>query len=162
MTDTQPENPPEDQQENPRAYPNRPFVGVGVVIFRDDEVLLAERGKRPSQNFWSIPGGAQELGETVEETGVREIREETGLEIEVLGLVDVIDSISHDSDGKVQFHYTLVDLMAEWRSGEAIAADDVAAVCWAKLEDLETYGLRQMTLDVILLADKKRRVLNRS
>lgn len=145
------------EPENPRAYPDRPFVGVGVVVFRGDEVLLAQRGKRPRLNTWSIPGGAQEIGETVFEAGIREIREETGLEIEILGLVDVIDSINRDSDGGVQFHYTLVDLMAEWRSGEAKAADDVAAVRWVKLDDLARYELRQVTHDVILLAHSKRR-----
>ena len=143
--------------DNPRAYPDRPFVGVGVVIFRGEEVLLAQRGKRPRMNTWSIPGGAQEIGETVEEAAIREIREETGVEIHILGLVDVIDSINRDADGKVQFHYTLVDLMAEWRSGEAAAADDVAAVCWVKLADLADYDLRQITHDVILLAHRKRR-----
>lgn len=145
----------DQEPENPRAYPHRPFVGVGVVIFRGEEVLLAQRGKRPRLNTWSIPGGAQEIGETVEEAGIREIREETGLEIEVLGLVDVIDSINRDADGKIQFHYTLVDLMAEWRGGEAIAADDVAAVRWVKLEELPDYDLRQVTYDVILLAHRK-------
>ena len=144
------------EPENPRAYPRRPFVGVGVVIFRGEEVLLAQRGKRPRRNTWSIPGGAQELGETVEQAGIREIREETGLEIEILGLVDVVDSINRDDDGKVQFHYTLVDLMAEWRGGEAVAADDVAAVRWVKVKDLAKYDLRQVTYDVILLAHSKR------
>lgn len=147
----------EQETENPRAYPDRPFVGVGVVIFRDDHVLLAQRGKRPNRDSWSIPGGAQELGETVEEAASREIREETGLEIELLGLVDVINSINRDDDGKVQFHYTLVDFMAEWRSGEAVAADDVAAVRWVLLDDLDQYQLRRITHDVILLADRKRR-----
>jgi len=132
---------------------------VGVVIFRGEDVLLAQRGKRPHSDTWSIPGGAQELGETVEEAAIREIREETGLEIEVLGLVDVIDSINRDADGEVQFHYTLVDLMAEWRAGEAVAADDVAAVRWVTLDDLDDYQLRRITHDVILLADKKRREL---
>jgi mutator protein MutT len=146
----------DQESENPRAYPDRPFVGVGVVIFRGDEVLLAQRGKRPLQNSWSIPGGAQELGETVEEAAIREIQEETGLEVDILGLIDVIDSISHDSDGKVLFHYTLVDLMAEWKAGEAAAADDVAAVRWVKIDDIAQYQLRQVTHDVILLANRKR------
>ena len=74
-------------------------------------------------------------------------------------LVDVIDSINRDADGEVQFHYTLVDLMAEWRAGEAVAADDVAAVRWVTLDDLDDYQLRRITHDVILLADKKRREL---
>lgn len=151
MTDTEP--------ENPRAYPDRPFVGVGVVIFRGDQVLLAQRGKPPQELFWSIPGGAQELDETVRETGLREVREETGLEVEILGLIDVVDSISRDSDGRVQFHYTLVDFFAEWRGGEAIAGDDCPGVCWADIDDLDRYGLRAATLEIIQLAAQKRREL---
>src|SRR5690606_17052775 len=89
----------EQEPVNPRAYPDRPYVGVGVVVFRGDEVLLAMRGKLPRRFTWSIPGGAQEVGETVREAAAREIREETGLEIEILGLVDVIDSINREPDG---------------------------------------------------------------
>ena len=149
----------EKEPENPRAYPDRPYVGVGVVIFRGDQVLLAQRGKPPRQLSWSIPGGAQELDETVREAGLREVREETGLEIDILGLIDVVDSISRDPDGRVQFHYTLVDFYAEWRSGEAIAGDDCPAVCWANLDDLDGYDIRAITLEIIHLAAKKRRDL---
>ena len=152
MTDVKP--------ENPRAYPDRPYVGVGVVIFRGDQVLLAQRGKPPREIFWSIPGGAQELDETVREAGLREVKEETDLEVEILGLIDVVDSITRDPDGRVEFHYTLVDFFAEWRSGEAVAGDDCPEVCWADLDDLERYGLREATLEIINLAAQKRRALH--
>jgi len=142
--------------DNPRLYPDRPFVGVGVVIFRGDEVLLARRGKRPRRDEWSIPGGAQEIGETVFEAGRRETREETGLEIEILGLVDVVDAISRDEDGRVRFHYTLVDLVGEWRAGEAVPDDDVAALRWVPLAELDGYALRGATREVILEAARKR------
>lgn len=151
----------DEEAVNPRAYPDRPFVGVGVVIFRGHEVLLAQRGKRPRQFTWSIPGGAQELGETVHEAATREIREETGLEIEILGLVDVVDAINREPDGRVLFHYTLVDLFAEWRGGEAVAGDDVAEVRWVTLDQLDGYRLRPVTHDVILLAARKREELLR-
>ena len=72
-----------------REYPDRPFVGVGVVVWRGDNVLLIQRGKPPRIGAWSLPGGAQELGETVRETAVREVREETGVEIDVTHLIDV-------------------------------------------------------------------------
>ena len=145
-----------EHKRNPRSYPDRPYVGVGVVIFRDDQVLLAQRGKWPRKFTWSIPGGAQELGETVHQAGVREIREETGLEVDIIGLVDVVDSISHDEEGRVLFHYTLVDLAAEWRSGEAVAADDVPAVKWVDIPDIATRGLRDSTLRVIRMAEELR------
>ena len=133
----------------PRSYPDRPYVGVGIVVFRDDEVLLVERAKPPIRNRWSIPGGAQEIGETVREAASRELMEETGLEADVIGLIDVVDGITRDQDSRVQFHYTLVDFAAEWRSGEAAAADDVAAVRWVPLADLEAMGLWTETVRII-------------
>ena len=147
-------------QENPRAYPDRPYVGVGIIVFRGDEVLLAQRGKPPNMGSWSIPGGAQELGETVHEAAARELKEETDLEAEILGLVDVVDSIRHDDDGNVSFHFTLVDVVAEWRAGEAVAGDDVPAVKWVKFENLDAYGLRDVTLRVIHMAEELRRAKN--
>ena len=145
------------EPDHPRAYPDRPYVGVGVVIFRGDQVLLAQRGRSPGEVFWSIPGGAQEIDETVREAGLREVWEETGLEVEILGLIDVVDSISRDEEGRVKFHYTLVDFFAEWRNGEAVAGDDCPAVCWANVDELDGYSLRDMTLEIIRLAAEKRR-----
>ena len=133
----------------PRSYPDRPYVGVGIVVFRGDEVLLVERTKPPIRNRWSIPGGAQEIGETVHEAALRELMEETGLEADIIGLIDVVDSITRDQDSRVQFHYTLVDFAAEWRSGEAAAADDVGAVRWVPLADLEAMGLWTETVRII-------------
>ncbi len=133
----------------PRSYPGRPYVGIGIVVFRGDEVLLAQRGKSPRRYTWSIPGGAQDVGETVHEAAHRELMEETGLTVEILGLVDVVDAITRDDDGKVRFHYTLIDFAAEWKSGDAVADDDVAAVCWVKIADIAAYGLRDSTLKVI-------------
>ncbi len=142
---------------NPRAYPDRPYVGVGIVVFRGDEVLLAQRGKPPNLGSWSIPGGAQELGETVHEAAARELMEETGLEADILGLVDVVDSIRRDDDGDVAFHYTLVDLVAEWRAGEARAGDDVPEVMWVKLDQIDDYDMRSSTVRVIRQAHQLRR-----
>lgn len=139
-----------------REYPDRPFVGVGVVVWRGDEVLLIERGKGPRSGGWSLPGGMQELGETVRETAHREIREETAVEIEVMELLDVVDLVRRDGEGRVQFHYTLVDFTAEWRSGEAVAGTDAAAVCWVQLADLERYQLWDETRRVIRLSAARR------
>tara|TARA_B100001123_G_scaffold53090_1_gene55702 strand:+ start:459 stop:938 length:480 start_codon:yes stop_codon:yes gene_type:complete len=142
--------------DNSRAYPDRPYVGVGVVVFRDDSVLLAQRGKRPRLNRWSIPGGAQEIGETIEQAAHREIFEETGVRIELLGLIDVVNSINRDEDQRVQFHYTLVDFVAQWKSGEIIAGDDAADARWVHIAKLESYNLRPLTQEVIRSADKIR------
>ena len=151
-----------DKIIDPRAYPDRPYVGVGVVVFRGTHVLLAKRGKQPRRFTWSIPGGAQEINETIRDAAIREVREETGLEIKILGLVDVVDSINRDDNGRTQFHYTLVDFFAEWESGTPVAGDDVVDVKWGPLEMLESYDLRQLTLDVIRLAAERRRAFGSS
>ncbi len=140
-------------------YPNRPLIGVGVVVFKDDRVLLIRRGKPPREGQWSLPGGRQRLGERVEETARREVAEEAGIEVEVGPLVDVVDSITRDDQGAVQYHYTLVDLLAEWRSGEAVAGHDAAEVTWADPDDLAPYKLWQETERIIALALAKRRTL---
>ena len=146
-----------DTKENPRAYPDRPYVGVGVVVFRGEEVLLAKRGKKPRFNSWSIPGGAQELGETIEDAAHREILEETGLVIEILGLVEVVNSINLDDEKRVEFHYTLIDFVAEWKGGNLVAGDDAADARWVPINEIDAYKLRPLTYEVIFEADKLRK-----
>lgn len=132
-----------------RRYPERPFVGVGIVVWRGDEVLLVQRGKPPRLGQWSLPGGMQETGETVNEAARREVMEEANVEIEIIGLVDVVDSIRRDGRNDVEFHYTLVDLAAEWRGGEARPGSDAAAVRWVTLEELGGLGLWSETVRII-------------
>mgnify|MGYP001813936856 FL=1 len=131
-----------------RINPQRPIVGVGVVVWRGDSVLLVRRGKEPNKGQWSIPGGAQQLGETVFQAGAREVLEETGLAVEVCGLVDVVDGIMTE-EGRVVYHYTLVDVVAESQEGEPVAADDAAAVGWYRLEELPALKLWSETERVI-------------
>ena len=140
-----------------RLYPARPFVGVGAVVFKDRRVLLVRRGHAPRKGMWSLPGGLQEVGETVFAAARREVLEETGLTIEVVELVDVVDSITRDAEDRARYHYTLVDVRAEWRAGEAVAGDDAEAVAWAPLDDLARYDLWAETERVIRLAAAQRR-----
>ncbi len=142
-----------------REYPKRPMVGIGVVVWRERQVLLIRRGKPPRLGQWSLPGGLQELGETVFEGGRREVREETGTEVEITGVLDVIDSIQRDSEGRVRYHYTLVDLGAEWIAGEPVAGDDAAAAAWADADDLTRYQLWHETVRLIDLSAAKRKRL---
>ena len=135
-----------------REYPERPFVGVGVVVLRGDEVLLVQRGKAPNKGQWSIPGGKQLLGETVMEAVHRELLEETGVIIEQPALLDVVDIIVPDGIGKILYHYTLVDYQAEWLSGECRSGDDADAVKWFTFEELNSLGLLEITREVILKA----------
>ena len=135
-----------------REYPERPVIGVGAVVLGPGGVLLVRRGKPPREGQWSLPGGAQKLGESVFETARREILEETGLTIDVLGLVDVVDSIHHDDDGKVQYHYTLVDVLAVPEDGDPRPGSDAKAVAWMPLGDIPGLGLLSETERVINLA----------
>ncbi len=151
-----PSSPSQAPERDDRRYPERPIVGVGVVLWRDHQVLLIKRGKPPRQGMWSLPGGVQQLGETVFEAARREVREETGLEIEVIDIVAVVDSIQRDDDGRVRYHYTLVDVLAEWRAGEARAQDDAADATWARADELASFELWDETLRVIGLAAERR------
>jgi ADP-ribose pyrophosphatase YjhB (NUDIX family) len=138
------------------AYPERPLIGVGVVVFKGDRVLLIQRGKAPRIGSWSLPGGRQRLGETVRQAARREVLEESGLTVEIVGLLDVVDSLTHDESGRLEYHYTLVDFLAEWRSGQANAGSDAAAVAWVDPNALEPYELWSETLRMITLARERR------
>ena len=139
-----------------REYPDRPICGVGVVCFKDDQVLLVKRAKPPITWEWSIPGGGQELGETTREAALRELKEETGIDARLIGLIDVIDTVREDDEGRVHFHYTLVDFAAEWVAGEPVADDDVSDARWASLSEIEDQGLWGETVRVIREAEKMR------
>lgn len=133
-----------------REYPDRPWVGIGVVAFdAADRVLLVRRGRPPRLGQWSLPGGAQHLGEPTEAAARRELREETGIDVGPLLLAAVIDAVSRDEAGRVRFHYTIIDYAARWVAGEAHAGDDAAAIAWAAPEALADYALTPETADVI-------------
>jgi len=135
-----------------REYPTRPWVGIGVIIFRGEAVLLARRGKAPRMGSWSLPGGAQHLGEGAEACARRELLEETGIEAGTLLLADVIDAISHDPQGRPRFHYTIIDYCGLWAAGEARPGDDVAQTAWALPAELPGYDLTPEALAVIAKA----------
>ena len=134
----------------------RPVVGVGAVVWRGDEVLMVRRGHPPAQGQWHLPGGKQQLGETVAETAAREVREETAVEIRVLDLAGVVDSIHHDQAGNITYHFTIVDMVAEWVAGEAVAGDDAEAVAWVPAARLESFGATPATLRIVALAAARR------
>ncbi len=136
----------------PRDYPLRPIVGIGVAVLRPDAVLLVRRGRPPNAGSWSLPGGGQELGETAEAAARRELLEETGLTVGPLHLAANVDSIHRDPDGRVRFHYTIIDFCAAYEGGEPAAGDDVMDVVWAPMDGLDAYDLWSEAIRVIDVA----------
>lgn len=136
--------------------PVGPIIGVGVVVLKatgdGPQILLIQRGKPPRAGSWSIPGGRQELGETLKEAARREVLEETGVELADLVFLDVADSLAKDAQGRILHHYSLVDFLGLWQSGEPQAASDAAAARWVSPAELEAYELWSETRRMIDLA----------
>ena len=132
-----------------RIYPERPIVGVGAVVLDADRVLLVKRAHEPLKGEWSLPGGAVDLGETLQQAIQREVREETGLDVEVGPVVDILDRITRDADGRVQFHYVLVDFLCRPAGGTVQSGSDAEAAVWAERSELGRYGVAEVTIRVI-------------
>jgi 8-oxo-dGTP diphosphatase len=137
---------------NGTTSPPSPIVAVGAVILRDGQVVLVRRSRPPRLHEWSIPGGKVEWGESVEQALRREIREETGLEIEPLGLIDVVDAVIRDDSGAVDRHYVLIDFAARPLSGTLQAGDDVSEAVWVSLDGLNGYPMWSETRRIIARA----------
>lgn len=132
-----------------REYPSQPWVGIGIVVHKEEEILLIKRRNPPNKNKWSLPGGAQHVGESIFEGAIRETFEETALKIEPQHFIDAVDSIHYDQQGKVQFHYTLIEVCALWVSGHANAGDDAVDACWVNIKEIEKFDLGEQTLRII-------------
>ena len=132
-----------------RRYPSRPFLGVGALIFEDAKILLVERGKEPLKGYWSLPGGILETGEKLEAAIRREVREETGLEIEALSIFEIFERIMPDPDGRTEYHYVLIDFLCRPAGGRLQAATDVSRAAWVAEQNLGEYRLTEGTLEVI-------------
>jgi ADP-ribose pyrophosphatase YjhB (NUDIX family) len=125
------------------------MVGIGIVLFRGEEVLLIRRGRPPALGAWSLPGGGQELGETAEACARRELLEETGCTAGPLTLIAHVDSIHHDPAGRIEYHYTILDFAGLYAGGEAVAGDDVTELAWVRAEQFGDYGLWEEARKVI-------------
>jgi 8-oxo-dGTP diphosphatase len=124
-------------------------VGVGAVVLDGDRVLLIRRGHEPLKGQWSLPGGSVEIGETLEAAIAREVREETGLDVEVGPIVEVLDRISRDAGGRVEHHFVLVDFVCRATGGVLEGASDADAAEWVSLDQLTAYGVAGITVQVI-------------
>jgi 8-oxo-dGTP diphosphatase len=140
-----------------RHYPDQPLLGVGAVIFRGDEVLLVRRGQEPAKDSWSLPGGLVELGETLEAAICRELAEETGITVRLLGITAVLERVFPDAFGRIAYHYVLVDFLGDYRAGELRPGSDITAARFAPLSEVANYDLPSSTADVIRRAWQQRR-----
>ena len=132
-----------------REYPERPMVGVGGVVIRDERALLIRRGSAPLEGEWSIPGGMLEIGETILDGVQRELLEETAIEVKVLDLIEVFERLTRDEAGKLKYHFVILDYLCEAVRGEARAGSDVTDVAWARAEELDAYSLTTTATRVI-------------
>jgi mutator protein MutT len=148
-----PEHPVAPIEPADRRYPGRPVVGVGAVILAgDDRVVLVRRAHEPRISTWTLPGGAVETGETLEEAVAREVREETGLDVKVGPLVEVVEHIEHDGAGRALYHFVIVDYVCWLRGGELQAGSDAAGVRLATLPELDAPDIDERTRAVIARA----------
>lgn len=132
-----------------RTYPERPILGVGAVILEGDRVVLVKRGHEPSKGEWSLPGGAVDVGETLEAAIAREVLEETCLIVQVGPRVEIVERIIRDAGGRVQYHFVVVDYLCRVVGGVLASASDAAAAEWAALDDLDRFAVSPTAVAVI-------------
>jgi 8-oxo-dGTP diphosphatase len=140
---------PVSDDRTDRLYPARPLVGVGAVVWDNGRVLLERRGKPPAQGTWSLPGGLIEIGETAEDAVRREVVEECGIEVTVGPVLGLFEPIHRDQDGRVRYHFVVVDFLARYHSGELRAGDDAAELRWARPAELDLFALNPATRAMI-------------
>lgn len=124
-----------------RLYPDQPVVGIGAVIIHQGKIALIKRGNEPSKGKWTIPGGLVELGESLEAAVIRETKEEVCLDVENPCLIGVVDNVDFDEQGKVKYHYVIIDYLVHVKAGTIKAASDAAEIRWVLFDEVEDYNL---------------------
>ena len=132
-----------------RPYPERPVVGVGAVVLDGERVLLIRRGQAPLKGQWSLPGGGVELGETLEQAAIREVREETGLDIEPVALAGHRQVIARDADGRIERHFVILPFAARWISGEVVLNEELAEAHWLKPSEISGLKTTDGLIDIV-------------
>ncbi len=133
----------------PAEYPDLPRVAVGAVVIHQERVLLVERANPPSKGVWAVPGGSVELGETLQEATEREVLEEAGVTIRAGDPIYCFDSVIRDREGRVRYHYVIIDLVADYVSGELVAGDDASGARWVAADELDALGVSPLTRDLL-------------
>src|SRR4030042_5814088 len=124
-----------------RLYPDQPIIGIGAVIIKEGKILLEKRKNTPGRGKWSIPGGLVELGENLEQAVIREVKEETCLDVAELSLIDIVDDVEFDNDGKVRYHFVIIDYNVKVTSGVPKAASDAGELRWVPFNEVEECNL---------------------
>lgn len=135
-----------------REYPERPIVAVGAAVCCKGRVLIVQRGKAPSKGVWTVPGGAVDLGETMRQAAAREVKEECGIEVEVGEVVGILDNVVHDEQGRIRYHYAIVDFGAQHISGELCPSDELMGAMWITPAEFDAYSVPAKAREVLLSA----------
>jgi len=132
-----------------REYPDSPRVGVGAVVIKEGQVLLVRRGAAPRRGLWAVPGGTLELGETLREAAEREVFEETGIKIRAKEPVYIGDLVERDEEGRIRFHYVVIDYAADYLAGDVCGADDALEARWVSPEAVAGLAVTKTTLKML-------------
>ena len=133
-----------------REYPSRPLVGVGVLVKMKDKVLLVKRRYEPDKGLWALPGGLINLGETARNAAIREVYEETGIKISINRLIDVTDKIVLDENGKIRFHFVIIDYEGVPEGGAIRVSHEVEDVGWFGEDELKRMELSETTRELLV------------
>jgi len=124
-----------------KEYPKQPIVGVGAIIIHNGKMLIVKRGSDPGKGKWSVPGGLVELGETVKEAVEREVLEECNLKVEASHLIDIVDNIIRDKNGRIKYHFIILDFFAKLRGGKLKPNSEIIEAKWVPIDEVEKYDL---------------------
>jgi len=133
-----------------REYPAHPVVGVGAVVVRDGKALIIKRAHEPRKGEWSLPGGLLELGESLQDAAQREIKEETGLDVDVGPVIETFDRVHRDDHGRIRYHFVIVDFVCWSNRGVAVPGSDAEGVAWVTPEEIDVYEVNAHAKAVIL------------
>lgn len=131
-----------------RRYPDAPVVSVGVLVVHQGRILLAQRGHEPAEGLWTFPGGVVELGETLEEAAAREVWEECGVRVRIRKPLTTVDRIFRDEQGRVEYHYVIVEMLADYVGGEPRPGSDIWLVEWFAMEEMADLPMTPGTRDI--------------